>query len=59
MYDLTKKEMTLPSQEEFDALKQRVAKLENDLKALKKYYMVYQKDQTVVIKSHIDRHEMP
>ena len=51
--------MTLPSQEEFDALKQRVAKLENDLKALKKYYMVYLKDQTVVIKSHIDRHEMP
>ncbi len=50
--------MTIPSQEEFDALKQRVEKLEIDLKALKKYYMFYQKDQTVVIKSHRDRHEM-
>ncbi len=50
--------MSIHSQKDIDALKQRVAKLENDLKALKKYYMVYLKDQTVVIKSYQDKHEM-
>ena len=51
--------MSIPSQKEFDALKQKVEKLENDLKALKKYYGFHQKDQTVLIKRHLDMHEMP
>jgi len=51
--------MSIPSQEEFDAVKQRVEKLENDLKALKESYRLHQKDQTVIFKRHLDRHEMP
>jgi len=53
------KKMSIPSQEEFDAVKQRVEKLENDLKALKESYRLHQKDQTVIFKRHLDRHEMP
>ncbi len=51
--------MIIPTQEEFDALKQRVEKLESDLKALKESYKLHQKDQTVIFKRHLDQHEMP
>jgi len=50
--------MITPTHEEFDALKQKVEKLENDLKALKESCKLHQKDQTVIFKRHQNKHEM-
>ena len=59
---MTKKTDTLVSQDEFDALKLKVEKLEIDLKALKEHYKshhkLHQKVQTVVSKRYLNKHEM-